>query len=141
MWSVCTKEESHRLETLLNFACRTVLHKRKDYSASSASKELGTCISTLSARQKIHLAQTVCKCVSSQSPTHLSNLFSTPTSHYNTRASSTSQLNLPRLRTSLGQKAFSFVGTSIWRSLPNNIRCCADFWVFTRLCVNLFLND
>ena len=42
VWSVCTKEESHRLETLLNFACRTVLHKRRDYSASSAHKELGT---------------------------------------------------------------------------------------------------
>ena len=73
VWSVCTKEESHRLETLLNFACRTVLHKRRDYSASSAHKELG--ISTLSARRKIHLAQTVYKCVSSQSPTYLSNLF------------------------------------------------------------------
>ena len=129
VWSVCTKEESHWLETLLNFACRTVLHKRGDYSASSARKELG--ISTLSARWKIHLVQTVYKCVSSQSPTYLSNLFPTPTSQYNTRASSTSQLNLPRLRTSLGQKAFSFVGASIWRSLPNNIRCCADFRVFT----------
>ena len=139
MWSVCTKEESNRLETLLNFVCRTVLHKCRDYSASSARKELG--ISTLSARWKIHLAQTVYKCVSSQSPTYLSNCFSTPTSQYNTRASSTSQLNLPRLRTSLGQKAFSFVGASIWRSLPNNIRCCADFRVFTRLCENHFLND
>ena len=51
---VCTKEESHQLETLLNFACRTVLHKRRDYSASSARKKFG--ISTLSARRKIHLA-------------------------------------------------------------------------------------
>ena len=74
MWSsVCTKEESHWLETLLNFACRTVLCKRRDYSASSARKELG--ISTLSARRKIHLAQTVYKCISLQSPTYLSNLF------------------------------------------------------------------
>ena len=112
VWSVCTKEENHWLETLLNYACRTVLHKRRDYSASSARKELG--ISTISARRKIHLAQTVYKCVSSQSHTYLSNNFSTPTSPYNTRASSTSQLNLPRLRTSLGQKAFSFVGASIW---------------------------
>ena len=53
VWSVCTKQDSHRLETLLNFACRTVLCKWKDYSASSAHKELG--ISTLSARQKVLL--------------------------------------------------------------------------------------
>ena len=129
VWSVFTKEESYRLETLLNFACRTVLHKRRDYSASSARKESG--MSTLSARRKIHLGQTVYKCISSQSSTYLSNLFST----------STSQLNLPRLCTSLGQNAFSFVSASIWRSLPNNIRCCADFRVFTRLCGNHFLND
>ena len=139
VWSVCTKQDSHRLETLLNFACRTVLRKRRDYSASSARKELG--VSTLSARQKVHLAQTVYKCLSLQSPTYLNNLFSTPASHYNTRASSTSQLNLPRFRTSLGQKAFSFVGASLWRSLPNNIRCCADFRVFTKLCENHFLNE
>jgi hypothetical protein len=49
-WSVCIKQDSHRLETLLNFACRTVLRKCRNYSASSARKELG--ISTLSARQK-----------------------------------------------------------------------------------------
>ena len=73
VWSVCTKEESHRLETLLNFVCRTVLHKRRDYSASSARKELG--ISTLSARRKTHLAQTVYRCISLQSPTYLINLF------------------------------------------------------------------
>ena len=57
VWSICTKQDSHRLEMLSNFACRTVLRKRRDYSASSARKELG--ISTLSSRQKVHLAQTV----------------------------------------------------------------------------------
>ena len=139
MWSVYTKEESLQLETLLNFACRTVLHKRRDYSASSARTELG--ISTLSARRKIYLAQTVYKCVSSQSPTYLSNLFSTPTYQYNTRASSTSQYNFPHMHNPLGQKAFSFVSTSIWRSLPNNIQCCTGFQVFTRLCENHFLNE
>ena len=36
VWSVCTKQDSYGLETLLNFACRTVLRKRRDYSASSA---------------------------------------------------------------------------------------------------------
>ena len=91
-WSVCIKQDSHRLETLLNFACRTVLRKCRNYSASSARKELG--ISTLSVRQKVHLAQTVYKCLALQSPTYLNNLLSTPASHYKTRASSTSQLNL-----------------------------------------------
>ena len=56
VWSGCTKDEALRLETLLNFACRTVLHKRRDYSASAARSELG--LSTLTARRNLHLAQT-----------------------------------------------------------------------------------
>ena len=45
MWSGCTKAESVRLESLLNFACLTVLHRRKDSSATAARYELG--LSTL----------------------------------------------------------------------------------------------
>ena len=91
--SVCTKEGSHRLETLLNFACRTVLHKCRDYSASSDRKKLG--ISTLFARRKSHLAQIIYKCVSLQSPTYLSNLFPLQLlTIILEHASSTSQLNL-----------------------------------------------
>ena len=40
VWSGCTKDEALHLETLLNFACRTVLCRCRDYSASAHS-ELG----------------------------------------------------------------------------------------------------
>ena len=53
VWSECTKDEALCLETLLNFACRTVLRRRRDYSASAACGELG--LSTLSAKRKLHL--------------------------------------------------------------------------------------
>ena len=102
VWSGCTEGEALHLEILLNFACRTVLCRRKDYSASAAHSKLG--LSTLSARRKFHLAQTIFKCLSSQSPPYLFQLFSSPTSHYNTCSSSTCQLNLPSSRTCFGQK-------------------------------------
>ena len=70
VWSGCTKGEALHLEILLNFACRTVLRRRRDYSASAAHSKLG--LSTLSARRKFHLAQTMFKCLSSQSPPYLS---------------------------------------------------------------------
>ena len=136
VWSGCTKDEALRLEALLNFACRTVIRKRRDYSASAARKQLG--LSTLSCRRKLHLAQTMFKCLSSQSPQYLSQLFSAPSSHYNTRSSSSSQLNLPCTKTSLGQKAFSFAGASLWRSLPANIRTHRDFKAFSNHCKDLF---
>ena len=136
VWSGCTKDEALHLETLLNFACRTVLRKCRDYSASAARSELG--LSTLSARRKLHLAQTVFKCLSSESPSYLSQLFSSPSSHYSTRSSSTHQINLPPSRTSFGQKAFSFSGASLWQSLPEKMRTCADFRVFSELCKDYF---
>ena len=135
-WSGCTKDEALRLETLLNFACRAVLRRRRDYSASAARSELG--LSTLSARRNLHLAQTVFKCLSSESPSYLSQLFSSPSSHYNTRSSSTHQINLPPSRTSFGQKAFSFSGASLWRSLPDKMRTCTDFRAFSKLCKDYF---
>ena len=128
VWSECTKDEALRLETLLNFACRTVLRRRRDYSASAAPGELG--LSTLSAKRKLHLAQTMFKCLSSQSPPYFSQLFSSPTSHYNTRSSSTCQLKLPSSRTCFGQKTFSFAGVFLWRSHPKNIRTCKDLEPF-----------
>ena len=132
VWSGCTKDEALQLETLLNFACRTVLHKCRDYSASAAHKQLD--LSTLSCRRKLHLAQTMFKCLSSQSPQYLSQLFSVPSSHYNTRSSSSSQLNLTYTKTSLGQKAFSFAGASLWTSLPANIRTHMDYKTFSKYC-------
>ena len=40
VWSGCTKSEASRLETLLNYACHTVLHKRRGFSVLAACREL-----------------------------------------------------------------------------------------------------
>ena len=136
VWIGCTKAESLRLESLLNFACRTVLHRCKLSSASAARCERG--LSTLSSRRKFHLAQTVFKCLYSPCPTYLSQLFPTPNSSYHTR-SSTSQLNLPAVRSSYGQRAFSFAGASMWRSLPATTRQMRDFRAFSAKCKDLLI--
>ena len=136
VWFGCTKQEAHHLETLLNFSCRTVLRRRYDYSATAARRELG--LSTLTTRRKLHTAQMVFKCLTSNSPPYLSQLFSCPPSQYNTRSSSSSQLNLPPLRTSLGQRCFSFMGASVWRSLPEHVRGAMDFKNFSILCNQYF---
>ena len=96
------------------------LHRSRHSSPSAARSELG--LSTLSSRRKLHLAQSVFKCLSSQSPSYLSQLFSTPSSSYDTQSSSSRQLNLPTTKSSFGQKAFSFTGASLWRSLRSAIR-------------------
>ena len=137
VWIGCTKAESLHLESLLNFACRTVLHRCKLSSASAARCELG--LSTLSSRRKFHLAQTVFKCLYSPCPTYLSQLFPTPNTSYHTRSSSSSQLNLPAVRSSYGQRAFSFAGASMWRSLPATTRQMRDFRAFSAKCKDLLI--
>ena len=79
-----------------------VLCRSRHSSASAARSELG--LSTLSSCRKLHLAQSVFKCLSSQSPPYLSQLFSAPSSSYYTRSSSSRQLNLPTTKSFFGQK-------------------------------------
>ena len=136
VWSGCTKSKASRLETLLNYACRTVLHKRRGSSASAARRELG--LSTLASRRKLHLALNMFNCMYSKSPPYLSQLFPLPSSHYNTHSASSSQLNLPPNRSSFGQKSFSFIGAALWRFLPPNIRNTEEFNSFYSLCQHHF---
>ena len=137
VWFGCTKSDSHHLDLLLNFSCRTVLRRRKYSSASSARRDLG--ISTLSSRRKVHVVQTVFKCLSSNSPSCLSSIFPPSTSSHFTRSSTSSQLNLPQTRSSFGQKAFSFAGAALWRSLPTNIRAMKNYRAFTLLAQDFLL--
>ena len=136
VWSGCTLENSHRLERLMNYACKLVLRRSRDCSSSAALRDLQ--LTTLTSRRKLHLAQCMFRCLSFQSPPYLSKLFSYSSSHRKTRSSSTAQLNLPQSRTSFGQKSFSFSGASLWRSLPPKLRMEKDFTIFSVMCQQFF---
>ena len=120
-----------------NFGCKIVLRRCRASSSATALRDLG--LTTLSSRRKLHMAQCMFRCLSSHSPPYLSRLFSSASSHYTTQSSSTCQLNLPPVKTSFGQKAYSFAGASLWRTLPAHIRNTKDYYLFTRLCQN-FIN-
>ena len=140
VWSGCTQDESRRLESRLNFGCKIVLHRRRDSSSTAALQELG--LTTLTLRRKLHMAQCMFRSLSSQAPPCLSRLSSYVSCHHNTRSSSTSQLNLPLVRSSFGQRAFSFAGASLWRSLPTAIRATPNLGLnnFTELCKCFYSN-
>ena len=71
------------------------------------------------------------RCLLHRAPAYLSQLFfSTSTSaHHKTRSSSTSQLNLPSVKSSFGQKALSFTGTSLAYSTTSLLRTTKDFGI------------
>ena len=70
VWSSCIQEESRRLESLLNYSCKIVLRRRRDSFSTAAFQDLG--LTTLISRRKLHIAQCMHRCLSSQSPPYLS---------------------------------------------------------------------
>ena len=107
--------------------------------ASAARSELN--LTTISLRRKLYMAQCMFRCLSSQSPSYLSNLFSSSSSSLTTRSSSTQLLNLPPVKTSYGQKAFSFAGASLWRTLPPHIRTANNPQSFNRLAKDFYQHN
>ena len=114
VWNSCSKYESDRLEKLQNYAAKSILHKRRDFSSTTAREILG--LSTLQCRRKFHLLCHTFKSVNHLHPTYLSDLFSTFTHNHNTR--NPGQLKLPHMRSSFGQRSYSYSGALLWNSLP-----------------------
>ena len=138
VWSSCTQEESRRLESLLNFGCKIVLCKRRDFSSTTALHELE--LTALTSRRRIHTVQCMLHCLASQAPSYLTWLFSSTTQHHNTLSSSTHQLNLPPVKSSFGQRAFGFAGPSLWHSLPLAIHKAKDYGHFSEQCRRFYSN-
>ena len=132
VWNNCTQQDSSRLQTLFNYACRLVLHRPRLSSSCALWEDLGlTCLLT---RRKLHLAELVYRCHNSLAPSYLSSLFHRPSHCHNTRTHNLT--TLPLTRTSFGQHAFSFVGASLWRSLPSSIRNSSSTRVFSQAALN-----
>ena len=128
VWDNCTQHDSHRLQSLFNYACRLALHRPRLASSSALWKELG--LTSLHYRRRLHLAELTYKCLNSLAPPYLSSLFHLPTHHHNTRRNNL--INLPAVRTTFGKQAVSFQGASLWRSLPASLRDSGSLKNFSR---------
>ena len=114
VWDCCSKQDSNRLQTLFNYACRIALHNLRLSSSCALRNDLG--LSSLSSRRKLHLAQLMFKCHNSLAPPYLSSLFHGPSHRYST--CNGTLVNLPPVKSSYGQHLLSFLGVSLLRSLP-----------------------
>ena len=77
VWNACTMDEATKLERLQNYAARSILQQRSDYSACLARRDLNH--PTLTSRRKLHLAQHGFKSI----PPYLKEIFSTSPSVQN----------------------------------------------------------
>ena len=136
VWNSCSKKDSDRLQSLLNYGCTIVLQKPRYSSASQIRNELG--LSTLESRRKLHLLQVMYNCLSSRAPSYLSTLFRLPSHDHYTRSSCL--INLPSVKSSFGQRAFSFSGVSLWHSIPTSVRMAESSSIFSRLVFDILNN-
>ena len=66
----------------------------------------------------------MCKVLNNNSPNYLAQLSISHQSHY---TNSRNNLYVPRPRLDLFKTSISFAGTSLWNSLPHNIKSCISF--------------
>ena len=136
VWDCCSKLDSNCLQTLFNYACCIAWHRPRLSSSSALWNDLG--LSLLSSCRKLHLAQLMFKCHNSLAPPYLSSLFHGPSHRYSTCNSTL--VNLPPVKSFYGQYSLSFLGVSLWRSLPLSIRNSDSLTTFTRAASALLFN-
>ena len=128
VWDCCSKQDSNHLRTLFNYACHIALHRPRLSSSSALWNDLG--LSSLSSHRKLHLAPLMFKCHNSLALPNLSSLLHEPCHRYSTHNSIL--VNLPPVKSSYGQYSLSFLGVSLWHSLPLSIRNSDYLATFTR---------
>ena len=123
-----SKQDSNHMQTLFNYACRIALPRPRLSSSSDVWNDLG--LSSLSSCRKLHLAQLLLKCHNFLAPPCLSSPFHGPSHRYSTCNSTL--VNLPPVESSYGQHSLSFLGVSLWHSLPLSFRNSDSLATFTR---------
>jgi len=123
----------NRLQRVQNSAARAVMSVSR--RAHTDPLSLLEPLHWLPVRQRIEykLALLVYKVGCTSTPSYLQRLLTPRQAARQLRSSSHRQLTVPsRVHTSFGRRAFSFVGPSIWNSLPTDLTSCETVSTFKR---------
>ena len=129
VWGSCGDSRLLMLQKLQNRAARIVTNSSYDAPAANLIKELKW--PTVHDMIKQETATIVFKSISGPAPTYLSTLFTRNSTRetVNLRHSETDLL-APRMKTSNGQKAFSFRGSKVWNELEHEVKLAPSLSTF-----------
>ena len=120
-----THDETSHLQRILNNAARVILCLPKSSSIAIHLKSLHWL--PVKVRSTYKIACLCYHCHSSTAPSHANDMLHRKPSHTcNTRSSSYTMtlLNRPaHSKATLGDLSFSFASSSVWNSIPNDVRC------------------
>ena len=136
-----THDVTPHLQRIQNYAARVILRLQKSYSITTHLKSLHWL--PVKVRSTYKIACLCYHCHSSTAPSYVAGMLHRKPLHTrNTRSSSYTMpfLNRPaHSKATLGDRSFSFASSSVWNSIPNDVRCAPSLSSFkSRLKTCLF---
>ena len=131
VWGSCSASALDKLQKLQNRAARIVTNSPYDTSALPLIKSLGW----LTIRELIDFetSKMVYKSLNALAPDYLRNIFQKVSEATNRQLrNSSTDLRLPLLRTSTGQKSFAYRGAKVWSDLDSVVKASSSLCSFRR---------
>ena len=132
VWGNCSKRRIDSLQKVQNRAARLIMNSAYNVSAAPLIQSLGW--PTISNLIQKETATLMYKSLNELAPEYMRNLF-TRCSDSNGRVlrSTDTDLKVPLLKTSAGQKSFSYRGGRLWNSLNRETKVAPSLSAFKRL--------
>ena len=129
VWGNCGAIEKNQLQKLQNRAARILTNSRYDADARPLLNILG--LKTIQDLIETETNTMVFKALTGLAPEYLSKLFiRNSETHLLALRNTSTDLQLPKKRTSNGQKCFSYKGVKSWNCLPLEIKQASSLNVF-----------
>ena len=135
-----THDVTSHLQQIQNYATRAILRLPKSSSITTHLKSLHWL--PVKVRSTYKIASLCYHCHSNTAPSYVADMLQKMPSHtHNTRSSSYTMplLNRPaHSKATLGDHSFSFASSSVWNSIPNDLRCDPSLSSF-KSCMKTYL--
>ena len=133
VWGSCGATALDKLQKLQNRAARIVTNSPYDASALHLIGSLGWL--TIKELIDFETSKMVYKSLNVLAPDYLRNIFQKISEATNRQLrNSNTDLRLPLLRTSTGQKSFAYKGAKVWSDLDSVVKASTSFSSFRRNC-------
>ena len=119
LWGGCLQKDAKRLQSVQNFAIKSIVGKRKYDSASDAFNTLK--ILKLEQRRKIHESVFIHKALNQKSTKNLHEIFTAYKQKLSTRNATQNKLIIPQHKTSHFKKSPIYRMIKTWNSIPSSL--------------------
>lgn len=128
VWSNTSEGNIDKIQLIQNYAARIISGVSRFDHISPTVRALGW----LPIREHLLYRDTLLmfKCINGQAPPYLCDKFKQRDQVHNHSTRNNENLDIPKFRTSTGQRTFKYRGTKIWNDLDKEIKSIRNFYSF-----------